>query len=72
MRLHTNDYSIQHRTLTFVDDSPDGGCIVQCPCGAIFNENPPDATGLPATKREGLSNCPKCDSDLIYPGWASW
>lgn len=59
MRI-TNDWNEHHKTLCFVDDLPNGGCLVECPCGEQFNTNEYD------------DFCPKCKQECIYPGWASW
>lgn len=47
-------------TLVFHEDAEDGGCIVECPhCHTIFN-------------CKDLEECPECQADLVYPGWAEW
>lgn len=52
----SSDYS---KTLVFDEDAPDGGCIVICPCGHVFNT-------------KGLEECPECKAELLYPEKASW
>lgn len=44
----------------FVDDAPNGGCIVKCPyCGETFNE-------------KGEHCCPECLKDIVFPNWIDW
>jgi len=46
--------------MLFVDDSPDGGCVVACSvCGNEFNT------------KQGTT-CPSCGLVLSYPEGASW
>lgn len=44
----------------FVDDDPEGGCIVECQgCGFVFNDSE-------------VSHCPDCLQILQYSEGASW
>ena len=48
----------------FIDDLPDGGCLVSLPDGSTMN-----------TKEMGDNNTPflmKDGTEIFYPGWAEW
>jgi hypothetical protein len=48
----------------FVEDKPNGGMIVECSiCGSNFDL--PNSCGTCHT-------CPNCNTELIYPEYASW
>jgi hypothetical protein len=50
-------------TCLFVDDLPDGGCLVETPDGEM------------STKDMGDYDTPfylKSGVEIFYPGWASW
>ena len=49
----------QEPTVLFIEDLPDGNCLVECPnCSAEYS-----------TKEE---KCPCCGQETMYPGWREW
>lgn len=57
MRAHDNELAPDEIEPWFVDDMPNGDCLMQC-----------DGCGTQTTK----SQCPKCNKYFVYRSWWSW
>lgn len=58
--LTTNDS--RDNTVCFIEDLPNGSCLVACSCGHEF-----------ASSGENKQEfCKECKKEVFYPGWASW
>jgi len=60
----TQDWALRHRCVSFIDDLPGGGCLVQLPDGTIMNTDHMNNRGEPFYDLDG--------KEVFYPGWASW
>jgi len=48
---------MRRKYIEFIDDDPQGGCLVRCVCGSEFSDR-------------GKVECPSCHGVIRYPrGW---